>query len=176
MLDNISRTKSARQCFIMLGILIFIFAGTIHCEKSETPPVQEETVKVGDVTHMPLVEQQECVTCKKTIVGNTACRVNLDSGREMITCCCYCAANIARRVGKQEYFKAVVACYATGEKIRFKDAYFVVGSEEVPCCKPSVLPFLSKEAAEKFAGAKGGTVAKYPEMLPLMDAAEKIMK
>jgi hypothetical protein len=139
---------------------------TVHCgDKSEPPAEKREATGTDSVsTAKPLADVKTCALCGKAISGRTTCRIKLERGSELNTCCSFCAANIRKRIGRQP-FSAVTVCYSTGQKIDFDKAVFVVESDEVPCCTPSVLAFVSMAEAEKFVESKNGRILSYPELL-----------
>jgi nitrous oxide reductase accessory protein NosL len=144
-----------------LGIFLLLTAG---CGSNDERTAKEESVQATTSAGEPLVEAKKCAMCGKEISGITTCRISLKDGKELNACCSFCAANIRKRIGSQP-FSAVTVCYTTGRKVDFKKAVFVVESDEVPCCTPSVLAFVSMEEAEKFVAEKNGRIIKYPEIL-----------
>jgi hypothetical protein len=148
--------------------LLFLAAITVFlaadCGNNTDTVDKEETKQATASGRAPLVEAMRCVLCGKDISGSVTCRISFKEGKELNTCCSFCAGCIRMRIGSQP-FDAVTVCYATGQKVDFKKAVFVVGSDEVPCCTPSVLAFISMEEAEKFVSEKNGRIVSYPEIL-----------
>lgn len=164
MLEYLFKVKSARQRCVLLCFFGFMLFFAVHCGNNNDQAVDEKPEVAGNEAVQPLATIKTCALCGKDIRARTACRITLDEGKELNACCSFCAANIRRRIGRQP-FDAVTVCYSTGEKIDFKTAYFVVESDETPCCTPSVLAFSSLEEAEKFVAGKSGRIMSVLEVM-----------
>ncbi len=172
MLEYLFKAKFARQRHVLLFFLVFILFLAVHCGKNNDQAVDKKPEVGGDEAVQPLATIKTCTLCGKAITATTACRITLDEGKELNACCSFCTANIRRRIGQQP-FDAVTVCYSTGEKIDFKKAYFVVESDETPCCTPSVLAFASREEAEKFVAGKNGRIISFLEAMNYVDQFNK---
>jgi nitrous oxide reductase accessory protein NosL len=160
---RVIKSMVQRSCLLLFLMAITILLA-VNCGKNGDQTDTEETKPVTTSGGGPLVEAKKCAMCGKEISGNTTCRITLEEGKELNTCCSLCTANIKKRIGGQP-FNAVTVCYSTGRKVDFKKAFFVVESDEAPCCTPSVLAFVSMGEAEKFVAEKNGRILSYPEIL-----------
>ena len=156
--------RSKRLRSVLLCVLVFVLSVTVYCGQKNGQTDQEETKTASNTVSRPLATIKSCALCGKPINAKTAGRLTLEVGKELNTCCGLCTAGIKKRIG-QQHFDAVTVCYATGEKIDFKEAFFVVESDETPCCTPSVLAFVSMKEAETFVSSKNGRVITYKEAL-----------
>lgn len=165
MLTQVSSERTKRGKTVLFCVLVFVLSCAISCGQNNGKTDQEETKTEGTtVVNQPLATIKSCAVCGKEINAKTAGRITLEVGKELHTCCGFCTASIKKRIGRQ-HFDAVTICYATGEKIDFKQAIFVVESNETPCCTPSALAFVSMKEAEAFVSSKGGMIINYQEIL-----------
>jgi len=104
-------------------------------------------------------EQAElCAMCSKEIPARTGARLVSTADETYYTCCAHCALLLASRAGDEgtSFRLMKTKGYETGDVIDLPEAFFVYGSDVVPCCVPSVLAFASRERAEEFARREGG--------------------
>ena len=164
MFEKLSGARSKRQRSVLLCLLSLVLSFSVYCGQNKDQVEQEETKTTSDTVSRPLATIKTCALCGKEITAKTAGRITLEVGKELNTCCGFCTASIKKRIG-QKQFEAVTVCYSTGEKIDFKKAFFVVESDETPCCTPSVLTFVSMEEAEKFVSNKNGRIITFQEAI-----------
>jgi nitrous oxide reductase accessory protein NosL len=101
-----------------------------------------------------------CAMCSKQIPERTAVTLVSAAGDTFRTCCAHCALLLTSRSGDEgtSFERMTTEGYETGEMVDLRDAYFVYGSNVVPCCVPSVIVFLTEERARDFAAREGGQV------------------
>lgn len=121
-------------------------------------------------------------------------RVKID-GKTLYTCCARCPLTLAAQEHKRVEILEVTD-YASGQRLRADQAYFVDGSAVHMCstprmkfdeartpyvrlfdrCEPSLLAFARRDQADEFAGQYGGTVKQLPELLRQATAARSESK
>jgi hypothetical protein len=104
-----------------------------------------------------------CAMCSKEITATSSVTLVSNEGRETRLCCAHCALLYAARVATDGSIITEMRArdYETGDPVDLADAFFVHGSETIPCCVPSVLVVASRETAVDLAGHGGGTVMDY---------------
>jgi hypothetical protein len=167
-----SKARPKKQKCILLYVLVIVLSFAVYCGQNNEKAAGEGSETTSNAIGQPLVSIKSCALCGKEITAETAGRLTLDVGKELSMCCAYCMSRIKMRIGKQP-FDAVTVCFSTGQKIDFKKAFFVVESDEAPCCRPSVLAFVSLEEAQKFAQSRNGRIISYKA---IFDYAAKIKK
>lgn len=126
-----------------------------------------------------------CPLCGRPIHPSMAVEVQAAGGSPERVCCMRCALTYAAQTGKQVKILSVTD-HATGRTLAPEDAFYVVGSNVVPCaapaieasasrrelemqhfdrCRPSVIAFASATAAERLREHAGGEVQRLDELL-----------
>ena len=100
-----------------------------------------------------------CPICSKPITRAHPYKIVLKD-REIETCCEHCGLMMHKKLENEEV-SALTYDFITENPVSALNAYYVVGSEAIPCCSPSVIPFASKTDAEKFAKGFGGKVMSF---------------
>ena len=105
---------------------------------------------------------KQCPVCDKPITRPRPYKIILENDETVEACCEHCGLFLHQKYREQQV-NAITYDFITDSPITAFDAYFVVGSEAVPCCSPSVIPFSSKETALKFQKGFGGEVLDFVE-------------
>jgi DNA-binding Lrp family transcriptional regulator len=103
-----------------------------------------------------------CPICDKPITRSHPYRITVENTKIIEACCEHCGLLLHQKYADKEV-SAITYDFITENPISALNAYFVVGSSAVPCCSPSVIPFASKEDAEKFQKGFGGKVMTFVE-------------
>ena len=139
---------------------------TIHRELNklaEAGVIQKKHGGVSLVTK-PLVEDpNQCAMCNKTISERTVFIVHLESDEQKRACCAHCGLMIQSRA--KDVSQSLTADYLHGHIISANQAHYLLGSQVVICCMPSVLSFGSRLDAEKFQKGFDGTIANMDEAI-----------
>jgi hypothetical protein len=133
-----------------------------------------------------------CELSGRPIHANMLTIVRVD-GKRLYTCCARCpltfSANTHHKVEILE-----VTDYATGKRLRARDAYFVDGSRMEMCstprlkfdadrtpyvrlfdrCSPSLLTFGSKADAQAFMEVYGGRLQRLNDLMPQTESPQKV--
>ncbi len=108
-----------------------------------------------------IVSVPNCPICEKPITRAHPYKITVEN--EVIeTCCEHCGLMMHKKLEDKEV-SALTYDFITENPISALNAYYVVGSSAIPCCSPSVIPFASKEDAEKFRKGFGGRVMTFIE-------------
>jgi len=103
---------------------------------------------------------KQCPICEKPITRPRPYRIILENSETVEACCEHCGLLLHQKYENQKV-SAITYDFITDSPITAFDAYFVVGSEAIPCCSPSVIPFASRETALKFKKGFGGEVLNF---------------
>ncbi len=101
-----------------------------------------------------------CPICEKAITRAHPYKIVIEGKKTLEACCEHCGFLLHQKYEDKEV-SAITYDFITENPITAFNAYFVVGSDAQPCCSPSVIPFSSKEMAEKFAKGFGGKVLNF---------------
>jgi DNA-binding Lrp family transcriptional regulator len=108
-----------------------------------------------------VIKVPNCPICDKPITRAHPYKITVEN--EVIeTCCEHCGLMMHKRLEDRKV-AALTYDFITENPISALNAYYVVGSSAIPCCSPSVIPFASKEDAEKFKKGFGGKVMTFIE-------------
>ncbi|RMA97681.1 NosL protein [Hydrogenothermus marinus] len=103
-----------------------------------------------------------CPICEKAITRSHPYKIVIEDKKTLEACCEHCGFLLHKKYEDKEV-SAITYDFITENPITAFNAYFVVASSAKPCCSPSVIPFSSKEDAEKFAKGFGGKVLNFFE-------------
>lgn len=105
---------------------------------------------------------KSCPICSKPITRSHPYKIIVENTKVVEACCEHCGLMLHKKYESQDV-SAITYDFITEKVTNALDAYYVVGSSAVPCCSPSVIPFVNKEDAEKFAKGFGGKVLNFIE-------------
>ncbi|ACO04680.1 MAG TPA: HTH domain-containing protein [Persephonella sp.] len=103
-----------------------------------------------------------CPICEKPITRSHPYKIIVENTKVIEACCEHCGLLLHQKYADKEV-SAITYDFITENPISALNAFFVVGSSAVPCCSPSVIPFASREDAEKFQKGFGGKVMTFVE-------------
>jgi len=101
-----------------------------------------------------------CPVCNKPITRSHPYRIIVENTKVVEACCEHCGLMLHQRYADKDV-SALTFDFITEKPVSALDAYYVVGSSAIPCCSPSVIPFVNKEDAEKFQKGFGGKVLNF---------------
>ncbi len=107
------------------------------------------------------ISVSNCPICSKPITRAHPYKITVED-TEIETCCEHCGLMMHKKL-EDKKVSALTYDFITENPVSALNAYYVVGSEAIPCCSPSVIPFASKSDAEKFAKGFGGKVMTFIE-------------
>jgi hypothetical protein len=113
-----------------------------------------------------------CVVCGKPVRSRTVWSITPRAGGRRQTCCAHCGLLELARSG--DTLSALATEFLYGRMVNVYQAVYVIGSEITLCCAPSTLCFADRLAAEKFAGAFGGSVHDFASALNAMHSAHQV--
>lgn len=131
-----------------------------------------------------------CQISGRPIQANMLTRVKVD-GKLLYACCARCPLTLAERTHQKVQILDVTD-YATGKRLRAKDAFFVDGSSMEMCsgprvrfdqyrmpyvrmfdrCSPSLMAFARKQDAQKFMSTYGGRIQKLDDLMRQAEASQ----
>lgn len=148
-----------------LAEVLHVSAMTIHrdLDKMRLAGLIEKT-HGGATLAAPSSPLQECAACGKRIADQrTAFVLHLKSGKQQRACCAHCGLILFAQ--NSEVTHALTADFLHGYMINALQARYVLHSDLVVCCAPSVFSFRSAEEAERFQKGFGGVVANFEEAI-----------
>ena len=101
-----------------------------------------------------------CPICDKPITRAYPYRITVEDYKVIEACCEHCGFLLHSKY-EEKHVSAITYDFITENPISALNAWYVVGSSAVPCCSPSVIPFASKDDAEKFKKGFGGEVMNF---------------
>ncbi|WP_029523472.1 DeoR family transcriptional regulator [Persephonella sp. KM09-Lau-8] len=117
-------------------------------------------VLINDKEESESLMVDTCPICDKPITRAYPYRITIEDTKVVETCCEHCGFLLHSRY-EDKKVSAITYDFITENPISALNAWYVVGSSAVPCCSPSVIPFASKEDAEKFSKGFGGQVMSF---------------
>mgnify|MGYP001202624611 CR=1 FL=1 len=142
---------------------------TIHRELNklaEAGVIQKKHGGVSLVTKSPAEDSNQCAMCNKPISARTVFIVQLENGEQKRACCAHCGLMIQSQ--SKGAFQSLTADYLHGHIISANQAIYILGSDLMICCVPSVLSFGSRQDAEKFQRGFNGILATMEETIQHM--------
>ncbi len=127
------------------------------------------SVMINSLENKESVSLKFCPICAKPIVRSHPYKIIIDGSKVVEACCEHCGLMLHQKYAETSV-SAFTFDFITEKPVNALDAYYVVGSSATPCCSPSVIPFISKEDAHKFAKGFGGIVLNF------IDAYNEIIK
>ncbi|WP_456384218.1 DeoR family transcriptional regulator [Persephonella sp.] len=109
-----------------------------------------------------------CPICDKPITRAYPYRITVEDYKVIEACCEHCGFLLHSKY-EDKKVSAITYDFITENPISALNAWYVVGSSAVACCSPSVIPFASKEDAQRFQKGFGG------EVMSFMDAYNAIV-
>jgi hypothetical protein len=108
-------------------------------------------------------QESACTHCQKPVYPRTAFVIQLESGQQPATCCPHCGLMaLTHQDGVQS---AMATDYLYGNMVNIRQATFLVDSQVVLCCMPSVLCFANLEDARRFQKGFGGNRMDFKQAL-----------
>ena len=120
-----------------------------------------------------------CYMCSKPLASHavTLYHIEFTTGKEVTTCCAHCGVGCQKKMADSEGDEVEstrTLDYVTGRPIDGAVSYYLLGSDEVPCCVPTVICCENQASAERFQEEHGGEVYSFEETMKLPMA--KLMK
>lgn len=118
------------------------------------------SVLLNTVENKEPISLKSCPVCAKPITRSHPYKIIVETSKIVEACCEHCGMMLHQKYEDQNV-SALTFDFITEKPVNALDAYYVVGSSAVPCCSPSVIPFINKEDAEKFSKGFGGKVLNF---------------
>ncbi|MCS7084037.1 MAG: DeoR family transcriptional regulator [Aquificaceae bacterium] len=119
----------------------------------------------SEVSEEEVASSQGCDFCSKAIDKRLEVVLRLVSGKVLRACCPHCAFMLIKRLEGSEILSCMTWDFVRLNPINFFSARYVINSEAIPCCTPSVIAFFSEQDAFKFQKGFGGQVMGFEEAL-----------
>lgn len=111
--------------------------------------------------------EKTCPICFKKLDTFNSYKILLNPSQVIEACCEHCGFILHQRY-EQVNVSAICYDFITKKPINPFEAFFVVDSEAIPCCNPSVIAFYNKNDAIKFVNGFGGKVLNFIETYNLL--------
>ena len=113
-----------------------------------------------------------CYMCSKPLASHAATLYHLElaGSKEVTTCCAHCGVGCQMKMRNMEGDDLVsvrTLDYLTAKPINAAAANYLLGSDEIPCCVPTVICFEEQSSVEQFQIKCGGEVYSFEEILKL---------
>ncbi len=109
----------------------------------------------------PSLNRNRCALCGKNVSPRTLFLLRLPSGEVKQACCAHCGLLLFAQMEGW----ALTMDFLHDHVLSARQAIYLVESELITCCAPSVLTFGSHEEAEKFRTGFGGRVCSMQETI-----------
>ncbi|HHB91059.1 MAG TPA: DeoR family transcriptional regulator [Anaerolineae bacterium] len=137
---------------------------TIHRDLDYLVSVDDRVKKVfgGAILDRPYQpEPGKCAMCGKPVPSRTGVSLQTASGQRLEACCPHCALLLVESRG--DVVSGMATDYILERVVNLKSAVFLLESDVVVCCTPSVLCFEDEDHARRFQQGFGGQIADLEE-------------
>ncbi len=144
---------------------------TIHRDLDYLVQKEDRVKKVfgGAILERPYQpEAGRCAMCGKPVPARTAISLQTFGGERLEACCPHCALLLLET--REDIVSGMATDYILERVVNLKSATYLLDSEIVVCCSPSVLCFGDEEHARRFQQGFGG------ELVDMEDAKEQIIR
>ncbi len=139
-----------------------IYRDIRELEKKGEIKRQHGSVSLNTVENKEAKLVKTCPVCEKPITRAYPYRITINNTKTVEACCEHCGLILHKKY-EDENVSAITYDFITENPVSSIDAYFIVGSSAISCCSPSVIPFSSKDYAEKFQKGFGGKLLNFVE-------------
>lgn len=128
-----------------------IHGGAIAVEK-ERPA---SGVSAGAAARVP----ESCGICQRPVSAHLLYSLTLPGGAPQPFCCAHCGVSAQLGISAQPMM-IMTTDFLSGRPHPAQHSWFVLGSDVVPCCRPSMLTFEDQAMARRFQSAFGGQLGR----------------
>lgn len=111
-------------------------------------------------------DKSRCAMCTKEISPTVVYTLFKKDGKEINVCCAHCGIMLAKKLD-EEIVSIKARCFASSLIVDGDTAYYLVGSELVPCCKPSIICFGKKGAAMLYQKKYHGEIYGFEDLMKM---------
>jgi hypothetical protein len=97
-----------------------------------------------------------CKLCTSLVNERTTAVIQSSDGETLYACCPHCALILL--TGMDNVISALGRDFIYGRMVNLQQAFFVVESEVILCCVPSILCFASENDARRFQAGFAGSI------------------
>ncbi len=108
-------------------------------------------------------DEEKCSFCGKDVDNRFGFTYWLKGRKKLSTCCPHCGLLIYDKVDEKDIEVLLTKDFITCSPINAYEAWYVLGCDISPCCRPSAFAFGEKEHAESFARGFSGFVFNFDE-------------
>ncbi|MBI5352947.1 MAG: DeoR/GlpR transcriptional regulator [Chloroflexi bacterium] len=101
-----------------------------------------------------------CVQCRGETNARTLFIIELKDGEKLSACCSHCG--MMALANNPNVSTAMTVDFIYGKMLNVSQAWYVLNSNVVLCCSPSILSFSSREDAIRFTQGFEGEVMDFP--------------
>ena len=100
-----------------------------------------------------------CVQCNGETNSRTTFIIEQEDGKKLSACCSHCG--MMALASNSEVKTAMTIDFVYGKMLNVSQAWYVLNSDVVLCCSPSILSFSNREDANRFTLGFGGEVMDF---------------
>ena len=100
-----------------------------------------------------------CVQCKGETNARTVFIIELNDGEKLSACCSHCG--MMALASNKSVKTAMTADFIYGNMLNVIQAWYVLNSNVVLCCSPSIISFSSRDDATRFSNGFGGEIMNF---------------
>lgn len=108
--------------------------------------------------------REGCSICHQPIRQHLLYSVTLVNGNQCHYCCPHCGVS-AQVAEPDQMVMALATDFLTSRPHPAQQSWFVLGSEVIPCCRPSMLTFADQTMARRFQVGFGGRIGRLDDAL-----------
>lgn len=139
-----------------------IYRDVRELEKEGEVKRKHGSVLLNTIENKEPLTLKSCPICSKPITRSHPYKIIVENTKVIEACCEHCGFMLHQKYENQNV-SALTFDFITEKPANAIDAYYVVGSSAIPCCSPSVIPFINREDAQKFAKGFGGKVLTFTD-------------
>lgn len=105
-----------------------------------------------------------CPICQQPVRPHLLYSLTMIDGNQRYYCCPHCGVS-AQLAAPDQMVMALATDFLTGRPHPAQQSWFVLGSEVIPCCRPSMLTFEDQTMARRFLVGFGGRIGRLDDAL-----------
>jgi DeoR family transcriptional regulator, copper-sensing transcriptional repressor len=137
---------------------IHISQATAYREIRELSQMGLAVKKIGGISRVKN-SSLCCVQCKGETSARTIFIIEQNDGEKLSACCSHCG--MMALAGNVHVRTAMTVDFIYGKMLNVSQAWYVLNSDVVLCCSPSIISFSGRDDAIRFSNGFGGEIMDF---------------